>query len=233
MKMHSMEIRRCVLRAISDGELTQEEIAEQFGVSSRFVRRLWKRWRGTGSLAPLPHGGGFRPKITPEVERQLIDYAQQHPDATLAEIRVGCRLSVSLPSICDALKRLGLQRKKKIAVAAERERPDVQAKRLTWKHKTYQIDANRFIFVDQTSVSTKMQRDFGRAHSGVRVFGIVPQSALPYIHTDGGVGIGWQVRNFHLRRWNRRCQDGDFYREHSGTRIEAKRYRGLGQLEAS
>ena len=119
MKTHSMGIRRSVLRAIEDCELTQEEIAEQFGVSSRFVRRLWKRWRETGSLEPLPHGGGFRPKITPEVDRQLVGYVQQHPDATLAEIRVGCGLSVSLPSIRDALKRLGLPRKKMISVAAE------------------------------------------------------------------------------------------------------------------
>ena len=77
-----------------------------------------------------------------------------------------------------------------------------------------------------------MQRDFGRAQRGASIRGRSAE-ALPYVHTDGGVGIGWQVRNFHLRRWNRRCQDGDFYREHSGTRIEARRYRGLGQLEAS
>ena len=141
MEAHSMEIRKCVIRAIEEGKLTQEEIAEQFGVSSRWVRWLYQRWLTTGKLEPLPHGGGFPPKITPEIDQRLRDYLAEHPDATLAEIRTGCGLSVSMSAICQALKRLGLGRKKKVVFASERQRPDVQAERLVWKHKTCQIDA--------------------------------------------------------------------------------------------
>ena len=132
MEAHSMEIRKCVIRAIEAGELTEEEIAEQFGVSSRWIRGLYQRWQKTGTMEPLPHGGGFPAKITPAVDQQLREYLTEHPDATLAELRRSCGLSVSLSAICQALQRLGLRRKKKVVFASERERPDVQAKRLTW-----------------------------------------------------------------------------------------------------
>ena len=59
MEVHSMETRINVIRACEEGELTQEEIAEQFGVSSRWVRWLYRRWLDTGRVEPLPHGGGF------------------------------------------------------------------------------------------------------------------------------------------------------------------------------
>lgn len=189
MRAHSMEIRSSIFRAVQEGKLTQEEIAALFGVSSRFVRRLSERWRETGSLEPMPHGGGPALKMTLEIDRKLTDFLQQHSDATLKEIRVGCGLNVSLPAICNALKRLGLSRKKKVPVAAERQRPDVQAKRLDWEIKTSQIDSKHMIFIDQTAVSTKMQRDYGRAPLGQRVYGVVPQK---HYHTStlmGALGL--------------------------------------------
>ena len=196
MKAHSMEIRECVIRAMEKGELTQEEIAELFGVSSRWVRWLYQRWLTTGKLEPLPHGGGFPPKITPAVELQLREYLEEHPDATLAEIRRDCGLSVSLAAICQALQRLGLRRKKKVVFASERERPEVQAKRLAWKHKTCQIDAHRMVFVDQTGVNTRMQRDYGRAPAGVRVVGLVPDKHYQSSTLMGALGLDGRIETF-------------------------------------
>ena len=196
MEAHSMEIRKRVIRAIEEGELTQEEIAEQLGVSSRWVRWLYQRWLKTGKMEPLPHGGGFPAKITPEVDRQLREYLKEHPDATLAEIRTDCGLSVSLSAICQALQRLGLGRKKKVVFASERERPEVQAKRLTWKHKTCQIDAQRMIFIDQTGVNTRMQRDHGRAPPGVRVVGFVPDKHYQSSTLMGALGLDGSIETF-------------------------------------
>lgn len=175
MKAHSMELRECVIRAIEEGELTQEEIAEEFGVSSRWVRWFNRRRLTTGLIGPLPHGGGPVPKVTPAVDERLREFVQQHPDATLAEIRTGCSLTVSLSAICQALKRLGWRRKKKVLRAAERDDPKVQAKRVVWKHRTCQVGVKRLIFLDQTAVTTRMQRTHGRAPSGVRVIGVVPE----------------------------------------------------------
>lgn len=175
MRAHSMEIRECIIRAIEESGLTQEEIAEEFGVSSRWVRWFNQRRLTTGLIGPQPHGGGPSAKITPAVDEQLREFVKQHPDATLAEIRSGCGLTVSVSAICQALKRLGLRRKKKVLRAAERDQPGVQAKRLIWKHRTCQVGVKRLIFLDQTAVTTRMQRAYGRAPSGVRVIGVVPE----------------------------------------------------------
>jgi transposase len=129
MTSYSIEMRRAVIRAVEDGKLTQEEIADLFGVSSRWVRSLYRRWVTTRQISPLPHRGGYRPKITAEDEARIRDYVKQHPDAYLFEIRRDCGLQVTLSAICQALKRMNLPRKKKIRVASERNRPDVQEKR--------------------------------------------------------------------------------------------------------
>lgn len=196
MEAHSMETRRGVIRAIEEGDLTQEEIADRFGVSSRWVRGFYRRWCETGQMEPLPHRGGFPPKITPEVDQQLRDYIQQHSDATLAETQAGCGLAVSLSAICQALKRLGLGRKKKVMHASEQDRPDVQKKRRIWRHRTCQIDAKRMVFLDQTGVSTRMHRDYGRAPKGVRVTGAVPDKHYQSSTLMGAMRLDGTVEAF-------------------------------------
>jgi transposase len=101
MKAFPMETRRAVMRAVEEGKLTQEEIADLFGVSSRWVRFLYQRWVSTGRLEPLPHAGGSPPKFTPEVDERVRAYLKQHPDAYLFEIKRDCGLSVTLAAICQ------------------------------------------------------------------------------------------------------------------------------------
>lgn len=204
MKAHSMEIRECVMRAVDEGELTQGEISHYFGVGPRWVRTLTRRRQETGSIAPLPHGGGPQPKITPEVDEQLKEFFVQHVDATLQEAKIGCGLQVSLSAICRALQRLGLTRKKKTTHATERDCPEVQAKRRHWKRQMRRIDAKRLVFVDETGISTQMQRAYGRAPRGVRVIAAVPETryhtstlvgalrldgSLPALVYDGGTDV--------------------------------------------
>lgn len=185
MRAYSTDLRKAVLQAIQEGKLTQEEIASLFGVSSRWVRDLKRRWRTTGHIEPRPHGGGPQPKVTAEDDVRILEYLKQHPDAYLHEIKRDCGLSVSLSAVCQALKRLNLPRKKKVPVASERDRPDVQAKRSKWKHKKCQVDANRLHFVDETNVTTRMQRTYGRAPSGQRVYGAIPEN---HYHTSTVIG---------------------------------------------
>lgn len=196
MKAYSIETRKAVIRAVQEGKLTQEEIADLFGVSSRWVRIVYSRWVSTGRLEPLPHAGGYRPKITLEIAARLGEYIKQHPDAYLFEIRRDLGLSVTLSAICQALKRLNLPRKKKVMFASERDRPDVQAKRVKWKHRTCQIDANRLHFVDETGVSTRMYRPYGRAPSGERVVGSVPENHYQSITLVGSMSLDGSIQSF-------------------------------------
>ena len=192
MKAHSMEFREHVMQAVDKGEFTQEEIARVFGVNVRWIRKLIVRRRETGSVAPLPHRGGPAPKFTPEVDEQLREFIAGHADATLKEIREGCHLDVSLNAISKALRRLGFTRKKKVTHAVERDRPDVQAKRRAWKRKERKLNVKKLIFVDETGVSTQMQRDCGRAPRGVRVSGAVPKN---HYHSSTLVGaMRWDGR---------------------------------------
>lgn len=192
MKAHSMEFRERVIQAVDRGEFTQEEIARVFGVHVRWIRKLIVRRRETGSVAPLPHRGGPAPKFTPEVDEQLREFMAQHPDAYLREIREGCSLAVSLAGLSNALRRLGITLKKKVTHAAEQDRPEVQAKRRTWRRKERKMDVKRLVFVDETGVSTRLQRPNGRAPRGERVIGAVPEN---HSHSSTLVGaVRWDGR---------------------------------------
>lgn len=189
MKSYSLDLRQSIIRLVQVGELSLPQIAELFGVSARFVQMLVRRWRETGNVTPRRPGrqrtGGSVP--LDKVRR----FVAEHPDATLDEIRVGCGLNVHISTICRALQRARLSRKKKVIHASEQDRPDVQQKRHDWTEKTRDIPPNRMIFVDQTGVSTQMYRPYGRAPIGQRVTGAVPENhyqtstLMGALHYDG------------------------------------------------
>ncbi len=45
------------------GQIT-EQVAGLFGVSVPWIKKLLRRRRQTGSIAPKPHGGGWTPKFS-------------------------------------------------------------------------------------------------------------------------------------------------------------------------
>ncbi len=105
-----MDLRVRVL-ADCDAGLQTKQVAEKYSVSPAWVRRLKQRRRETGSIEPLRHAGGPKPKLKAHQE-QLLQLIQKHPDATLAELRKMLGVSVSLSTICRALKAAGLTFKK-------------------------------------------------------------------------------------------------------------------------
>lgn len=172
MKPYPMELRERVIRQVQLGELPQKEIAELFGISLSCVEKLMRRFRETGSVAPDRIG---RPVGTGSIPLdQVAAFIAEHPDATLAETKRGCGLRESLTGLWKALKRLGLSRKKKVVHASEQDRPDVQQKRRQWRKHSRTLSAKRLIFIDQTSISTRLDRDHGRAPVGERVVGSLP-----------------------------------------------------------
>ncbi len=116
MKAYSMDLRERIARACDAGELTREEIAERFSVSTTFIRRLLGHRERTGSLAPRPHAGGFESAVGEGERGVLRGLVKEQPDATLAELRDRLAgrtgVSVSVARVCQVLQELKLPRKK-------------------------------------------------------------------------------------------------------------------------
>jgi transposase len=123
MKAYSQDLRERVVRACDEGGHTRQQIAELFGVSTSWIRRLLQRRRTTGSFAPRPHAGGPAPKMDDARRGRLVALAAQQPDATLEELRDRLGAPVHPSTICRALARLGLTVKKKSTGPPSRTAP--------------------------------------------------------------------------------------------------------------
>jgi transposase len=116
MKPLSMDLRERVVAACDAGGETQAEVADRFAVSQSSVRRLLARRAATGSVAPLPHAGGFDSRVDAAARAVLRDLVAEQPDATLEELR--SRLAdragvvVTVTRVSQVLQELGLPRKK-------------------------------------------------------------------------------------------------------------------------
>jgi len=117
MKPISNDLRRRIIEAIQANEESQPEIGERFAVSLSTVEKLWHRFRATGSYEPLPHSGGRSRSLEADEELIRAEVASQ-PDSTLAELTAKValgnnRVPVSLMTMSNELRRLGLPRKKR------------------------------------------------------------------------------------------------------------------------
>jgi transposase len=174
MTPYSHDLRQRVLQTVERGEESWRQIARRFLVSISFVTRLVRRHRSTGSLRPEPHGGGNPPVLGPEDLERLRELIRQQPDATLEECRQRLGVSCSLMTICRALDKLGLPRKKKVPRAREQASPEVQEERREFCEEMAGIDPRRLVFVDECGAHTAMTRTHGRAPAGQRVYTDTP-----------------------------------------------------------
>jgi transposase len=108
-----MDLRDRVVSACDAGALTREEIAEEYGVSARWIRKLLKRRLETGSYDSKGHGGGRSAVFGATALKVLDQLVRQQSDATLAELRDRSGVECSLVTIHNTLKRLGYRRKKR------------------------------------------------------------------------------------------------------------------------
>lgn len=170
----SSDLRKRVAASVDEGEESQREIAERYRVSLSFVSRLLKRRREVGTLEPAPHGGGPSPVLDAADRLKLGRLVADHNDDTLKELRDRGGFKCSLTTIWRTLRRMGLTRKKKSRHAAERDRPDVQRKRRSFRAKMKRIKPSRLLFLDETGVTTAMTRAYARSPRGVRAAGTAP-----------------------------------------------------------
>lgn len=117
MRAYSTDLREKIVMAYESGEGTLDEMAATFEVDRRTVSRLLHRYREGSGLNPKPHGGGYPATLDDKRLGLLRQQVEQQPDATLEELvaylRKRAKVEVHLSTVCRALQKLGLPRKKK------------------------------------------------------------------------------------------------------------------------
>ena len=89
------------------------DVAEQFGCSESWVRRLIQRQRERGTLEPLPTARHDDQRTYGDAdERTIRELIRQRPDATLAEVAEALGKPAHVATVCRTLQRLDLPRKK-------------------------------------------------------------------------------------------------------------------------
>jgi transposase len=106
---YSQDLRDRVIAARERG-LKTKHVADLFGVSRSWVRRVIQRKRDCGESRPRPRGGVTVIKIDLERLRQLV---QQSPDATARQLHQSLGINCSISAVDMALRRLGLSFKKR------------------------------------------------------------------------------------------------------------------------
>jgi transposase len=78
---------------------------------------------------------------------------------------------------------------KKSLHASERDTPRIQQARQDYRQKLTAFDLRRLKFVDESSVNLAMTRRYGRAPTGQRVLGSIPQNYGPNVTMLGALGV--------------------------------------------
>jgi transposase len=107
---YSQDLRDRVLAAC-DGAMKTKRIADLFSVSPSWVRRVKQRRREHGEVSPRPPEPSARyVKIDCVGLRELVE---NHPDATLVELRAMLDVQCTESSIWRALNKMGFTFKKR------------------------------------------------------------------------------------------------------------------------
>ncbi len=168
----SRDLRERALTALDAGR-SVGEVAAVIQYDASTIRR-WRRLRDqTGRIAPLPHRGDRRLLEAADLEALRADVAA-HSDDTLRQRqarwaeRTG--QSLSLSTISRRLRELHISVKKTL-IAREQD-PEERA---AWADRVAGIDPARFVFLDETSPSTRLVPLWGWGPVGARVVGRAPR----------------------------------------------------------
>jgi transposase len=107
-----MDYRIAVARAYEECD-SSIEVAEQFGCSESWVRRLIQRRRERGTLEPLSSARHDDQRTYDDADEQKIrELIKAKPDATLAEVAEALEKPAHPATVSRTLARLNLPRKK-------------------------------------------------------------------------------------------------------------------------
>src|SRR4051812_48026885 len=109
---YSMDFRISVARAYDECG-SSIEVAEQFGCSESWVRRLIQQREQRGTLQPLPTARRDDQRSYDDADEIAIRaLIKRKPDATLVEVAEAIGKSTHESTVSRTLKRLNLPRKK-------------------------------------------------------------------------------------------------------------------------
>jgi transposase len=118
MKAYSADLRHKIVSAYEQGEGTLDEIAAIFDIGRCSVARYVRLHRSGESLQPKPRGGGVAFSLTEKHLAVLQARVAEKNDSTLAELVAHLadkqKVTVHPSTVCRALRRLGLPRKKRV-----------------------------------------------------------------------------------------------------------------------
>ena len=113
---YSTDLRTRVIEAWTAKEGTQAQLAERFKVSQSFVKRVLSRYRSSGQTEAKPRGATLAPTIDEELLKLVQSWIERKPDIHLDELceqlEVHQGIKVSQPTMCRAVQRLRMPRKK-------------------------------------------------------------------------------------------------------------------------
>ena len=114
---YSADLRERALLACEEGRLSRAAIAAQFRVGETTLYRWLPAWRTEGRREAKPHAGGVASRLEAGALEKLRALVVEKNDATLAEyaarLAEQAAVTVSAPTLCRALRKLRLNRKKK------------------------------------------------------------------------------------------------------------------------
>jgi transposase len=174
-KGYSKDLRVRAVELIESGE-SAREAARILNLGASTTIRWMDRWRKTGNVEAKSGTGHSRSPLD-QHKQWLIELIAAEPDLTLEEIRVRLRSQrkqkAGIGSIWRFFDRHDITFKKTLH-AAEQDRPDVAAERAALKAEQPKLRAPRLVFIDETAVTTKMVRHYGRSPRGERLVSGVP-----------------------------------------------------------
>ena len=119
----SDDLRKRVIEAV-EGGLSRRAAAERFGIGVSTAIKWVRRWRETGSRAPMKFGGDRRSHRIDAFGDEIMALVETKPDITLAEIAArlenqhGVRLAPS--TVWRFFERHGVTYKKRLRTPASR-----------------------------------------------------------------------------------------------------------------
>jgi transposase len=124
---YSNDVRRKFLQAYEHGKGTLEELADQFGVSLGWAKKVSARHSRTGEIDGPVWRHGPPSRVTPAVQDWLRTRIRQQPDLTLLELQQQLHqmqdLGLSIGRLWLALRQMGLRLKKSRSTPKNRTPP--------------------------------------------------------------------------------------------------------------
>ena len=118
---YSADLRERVLLTCTRGRLSRAKIAALFQVAESTVDRWLQTWQREGRGAAKPHAGGPPPRLDKAALEKLAAIVAEANDLSLAayaqKLLERAGVAASGPTVCRALQKLGLRRKKEPAGA--------------------------------------------------------------------------------------------------------------------